>query len=248
MIGIRRVKAQAVLVAVGLVLGAPTVAVAATGGSSLAPSPLPSPGSAEPSTIVQPGNLTVSASGNGITVTGQESALLHDQLQFSGSVPASAAGQPVQIERLGRQTGWEWAQTVSTTVAPGGSFSASWQTNHIGRFSIRALVGAPLSAQATAASPTVTVTVYRPSLATQYGPGFYGHRTACGRRQPHAAVRDAGRDLLPRSHARGAGGRPGAVRQRGRLGPHRGDRTRTRNCGHGADRGRLAARAPGGLN
>ena len=29
-------------------------------------------------------------------------------------------------------------------------------------------------------SPTVSVTVYRPSIATLYGPGFYGHRTACG--------------------------------------------------------------------
>ena len=28
--------------------------------------------------------------------------------------------------------------------------------------------------------PSVTVTVYRPSIATLYGPGFYGRRTACG--------------------------------------------------------------------
>jgi hypothetical protein len=185
-IGIRRVNAHVVLAAVGVLLAAPSVAVAASGGSSLAPSPSPSPSpspapvSSEPSAIPAAGNLTVSASGNGITVASPESALLRNQLQVSGTVPASAAGQPVEIERLGRQTSWKWARTVGTTVAPGGSFSASWQTNHIGRFSIRALVGDPTSAQAAASSPTLTVTVYRPSLATQYGPGFYGQRTACG--------------------------------------------------------------------
>ncbi len=26
----------------------------------------------------------------------------------------------------------------------------------------------------------MTVIIYRPATATQYGPGFYGHRTACG--------------------------------------------------------------------
>src|SRR5207248_11222524 len=35
-------------------------------------------------------------------------------------------------------------------------------------------------ATASAGLPTVTVTVYRPSLATLYGPGFYGSHTACG--------------------------------------------------------------------
>ena len=34
--------------------------------------------------------------------------------------------------------------------------------------------------RAAPASPTLTVTVYRPAIATQYGPGFYGQRTACG--------------------------------------------------------------------
>jgi rare lipoprotein A len=177
-IGIRRANAHAVLAALGALLAVPAIAAASSGGSSLAPSP--SPVSAGPSATVQPGNLIVSASGDGITVVSHESALLRKQLQFSGNVPASASGQPVQIERLGRQTGWKWAMTASATVGPGGSFSTSWQTNHIGRFSIRAQVGPATSSQAAAASPTLTVTVYRPSLATQYGPGFYSQRTACG--------------------------------------------------------------------
>jgi hypothetical protein len=190
-IGIRRVDAHVVLAALGVLLAVPSIAIASSGGSSLSPSTM----SAGPSTIVQPGNLTVSASGDGITVASQESALLRNRLQFNGNVPASASGQPVEIQRLGRETGWRWTTTASTTVAPGGSFSASWQTNHIGRFSIRALVGASTSAQAAAASPTLTVTVYRPSLATQYGPGFYGQRTACGQVLKPSTIGVANRTL-----------------------------------------------------
>jgi rare lipoprotein A (peptidoglycan hydrolase) len=29
-------------------------------------------------------------------------------------------------------------------------------------------------------APTINVIVYRSAIATLYGPGFYGHRTACG--------------------------------------------------------------------
>jgi rare lipoprotein A len=200
-IGIRRVNAHVVLAALGVLLAVSSVAEASSGGSSLSPQPF-NPGLTP---IVAPGNLTLSASGDGITVASPESAVLSSWLQFSGTVPAGAAGQPVEIERLGRQTGWNWATTVSATVGPGGSFSASWQTNHIGRFSIRALVGAPTSAQTAAASPTsaqtaaasptLTVTVYRPSLATEYGPGFYGRRTACGQMLNPSTIGVANRTL-----------------------------------------------------
>jgi rare lipoprotein A (peptidoglycan hydrolase) len=64
-------------------------------------------------------------------------------------------------------------------VGPGGSFAAVWRVNHIGRFAIRAVIVAS-SARAATSSPTLTLTVYRAAIATQYGPGFYGNRTACG--------------------------------------------------------------------
>jgi rare lipoprotein A len=133
-------------------------------------------------TQVQPGNVSVQASGNGITVTTRSSALLRKQMRFSGSVASSAAGRIVEIERRGRQTGGTWAPTTHGTVGRDGSFSAMWPVNHIGRFSIRAVVKSSVAAvtRAAPASPTLTVTVYRPAIATQYGPGFYGSRTACG--------------------------------------------------------------------
>jgi rare lipoprotein A len=41
----------------------------------------------------------------------------------------------------------------------------------------------------------VTTTVYRQSIATQYGPGFYGQRTACGRRLTKTTIGVANRTL-----------------------------------------------------
>jgi hypothetical protein len=142
----------------------------------------PAPSSGSSGTSVQPGNAAVQASGNGITVTTRASAMLRNQLSFSGRVASSAAGQIVEIERRGRQTGWTWAPTTHGLVSSDGSFSAVWPANHIGRFAIRAVVAPRVAAitRAAPASPSLTVTVYRPAIATQYGPGFYGQRTACG--------------------------------------------------------------------
>ncbi len=177
----------AVLLAVsGLALAAPALVKAASGGSS------PSGGASGAGSIhggspqgagnplIQPGNLTVTASGNGITFGTRASALLRTPLRFSGSVGAGAAGNTIEIERRGRETHWTWAPTTHAVASSDGAFSAIWPTNHIGRFAIRAVVQAADSARAAAASPSLTVTVYRPSLATIYGPGFYGERTACG--------------------------------------------------------------------
>jgi rare lipoprotein A len=173
----------------------------APGGSGLAPSGT----SASPT--VQSGNVPVSTSGNGVTLTTNESAMLRRGLSFSGSAPSHLAGDVVEIQRSGHQTNWQWASTVSATIRSDGSFSAVWHTNHIGRFSMRAVVMSPgmaqsaaSSSQATAApsapsTPAVTITVYRPSLATLYGPGFYGHRTACGTKLTRTTIGVANRTL-----------------------------------------------------
>ena len=43
--------------------------------------------------------------------------------------------------------------------------------------------------------PTVTITVYRQSIATIYGPGFYGSRTACGQTLRPGTIGVANRTL-----------------------------------------------------
>lgn len=156
-------------------LALPGLALAGSGGAAPAKG-----GSSSSGAGVKPANVVVSASGNGITVQTVASEVLRRPTRFLGSVSRRDAGDLVEIQRRGRQTGFAWADTTHATVSSDGSFTATWPTNHIGRFAIRAVVLTGTAARAASASPSLTITVYRPSLATQYGPGFWGQRTACG--------------------------------------------------------------------
>lgn len=191
----RRVMTYVVLALAGL-LAPPAAALSASGGSGLAPSR----GSGAPSNPgapgVQSGNTPVTATSNGITLTTTASALLRSRLSFTGNAPAGAAGQPLVIERLGHETNWRWTPTAQATINRDGTFSTVWLTNHIGRFEIRAVVGGSSASPAGASSaPTVATTVYRPSIATLYGPGFFGRRTACGARLSPSTIGVANRTL-----------------------------------------------------
>jgi rare lipoprotein A len=193
-------------------LALPATGVAASGGGGVAPGGTtvasPSGSSPAPSPTVQSGNVPVTTTGNGVTLNTNASAMLRRGLSFSGTAPSHLAGDVVEIQRSGHQTNWQWTPTVTATIAPGGSFSAVWRTNHIGRFAMRAVVVQPGMAQsATSAArshavspggtstPALTITVYRPSLATLYGPGLYGHRTACGLKLTRTTIGVANRTL-----------------------------------------------------
>jgi rare lipoprotein A len=170
----------AVLLAIsGLTLAAPALVWAASGGTSPSGGSSVTGGGNSAGGQVKPGNIMVTATGDGITVQTRASAMLRSPTWFYGNVGSAAAGDTIEIERRGRETDWTWAPTTHGTAASDGSFSATWPTNHIGRFGIRAVVEQGETARAAALSPPLTITVYRPSLATYYGPGFYGQRTAC---------------------------------------------------------------------
>jgi rare lipoprotein A len=175
---VRRANAYVVasLAACACVLAAPAAGSASSGGSGLA---LPPNTNGDQQSIgqVQQGDVVLTASADGMTISARASTFLRHQLRISGSVPSTYAGDIVVIERNGHQTGWTWAATARATVASDGSFSAVWRTNHIGRFEIRAVIE---HAAASTYTPNVSVTIYRPALATIYGPGFWGSRTACG--------------------------------------------------------------------
>jgi hypothetical protein len=170
-------------------LALPTSGWASSGGSGS------SGASANQRASVQSGNASVSATGNGVTLQTNASSILRRGLAFSGTAPTRLAGDTVEIERYGHQTQWRWTSTLTTTIQSDGSFSAVWKTNHIGRFAIRAVVASPSLAQSATTTPSLTITIYRPSMATQYGPGFYGHRTACGVRLTKMTVGVANRTL-----------------------------------------------------
>jgi rare lipoprotein A (peptidoglycan hydrolase) len=77
----------------------------------------------------------------------------------------------VRLQRLDAAT-QRWRQIARANADASGAFIARWRPDHIGRTALRAIA-------AGAAAPLV-VTVYKPALATWYGPGFFGNETACG--------------------------------------------------------------------
>jgi rare lipoprotein A len=191
----RRAKAKLVVV---LILGAfalPALALANSGGAGVGTAA--GGGSSGQSTAggtVQPGNVTRTVSGNGITLSARISVLLRRQIHFAGRVTRSGAGRTVVIERLDKQVGWTPATTG--VVASNGSYAAVWQTNHTGRMAMRVIVGsAPLSSYAAASSPSLTLTVYRPAIATTYGEGSWGSQTACGETLTRHTIGVANRTL-----------------------------------------------------
>lgn len=127
----------------------------------------------------QPANLTVSATGDGMTIAARESALLRSPLLIDGALPTADAGRTIEVELSGARTHWTWQPVTQTQVRGDGSYSASWAPNRAGQFAVRAVIAQPGASMASSL-PTITVTVYRPATATLYGPGFWGHRTACG--------------------------------------------------------------------
>jgi rare lipoprotein A len=149
--------------------GAGTGPGSGSGSSGNTPAPPP----------VSSGNAPVTATSDGITITTQESAFLRPGLSVTGAVPGSDAGDTIEIDQLGSGSNATWVPVATATARSGGSFAATWRPSHAGQMTIRAeITGA--QASSAAAAPTVSVTVYRRSTATLYGPGFYGHRTACG--------------------------------------------------------------------
>jgi hypothetical protein len=180
---IRRATPYATALAIAAAFGVPSLAAASSGGSAPSSSGAAGAGSGGGQTLAptaQPANLTVTAAGDGMTISTTASAILRQGLTVTGSVSSASAGQTVEIELWGAKTHWIWQPVATAPVAANGTFAAVWPTNHIGRFSIRAVTGSGTGASTSASVPTVSVTVFRPSVATLYGPGFYGHKTACG--------------------------------------------------------------------
>jgi rare lipoprotein A len=174
------VNVVALLAAAAGVLCLPSVGQADTGGAGLSTGN-PGTQATGAGSGVAPGDTTVTATGNGITITTQVSGFLRNDLRFTGTVPKADAGDVIDIERLGHQTHWAWAPTTHAVAGADGAFTVVWHANHIGRFSFRAVIERAGASHAASASPTVTVTVFRLALATEFGPGFYGHTTACGK-------------------------------------------------------------------
>jgi hypothetical protein len=118
-------------------------------------------------------------------------AMLGGMVQFRGT---GTPGSAVSIQRLDPHTG-QWIEAATAQVDPEGNFAATWRADHIGVFSMRALPASSDQARASGAEPALRITVYKSALATWYGPGFYGRRTACGVRMSRQLLGVAHRGL-----------------------------------------------------
>ena len=151
----------------------PGLAWAGSGGAGTAPNSGSNP-------AVQPGNVPVSATSGGITLATNASAFVRSGLAVTGSVPAGDAGDAIEIDQLSAAPGSSWSPVATVQARSDGSFAAAWHTSPAGPLTIRAEIQGTQASTAAASAPSGSVTLYRRSIATLYGPGFWGQRTACG--------------------------------------------------------------------
>jgi rare lipoprotein A (peptidoglycan hydrolase) len=95
-----------------------------------------------------------------------------------GQLTVRDADRRVLIEYFNANHGWKQLAKGRTNSI--GAFTVALRPPHIGRFMFRATTAKAATAATTTATPMTPIEVYRPVVATIFGPGDYGGRTACG--------------------------------------------------------------------
>jgi rare lipoprotein A len=169
----------------GLAFAAPATAVAAD--APIAPVAA-SPGGMS---YDDPSAPTVFADGS--TLAAPLGQLVGATVTLHGVLAGSRPGDAVAVQRLDPLAGWVTATTA--TVAADGSYNAVWQVDKAGKTTVRAILATQAMTATRTASATAPVqgqgraiTLYRRAKVTWYGPGFYGRRTACGKRMSRALL------------------------------------------------------------
>ena len=104
-------------------------------------------------------------------------AIVGKHVRARGTMPG-AARRTVILQRLDKRRGWR--NVARTRVRSTERFELRWRADRSGRISLRAILAGARRAAAAGPPPIASVNVYRPALATFYGPGFFGNQTACG--------------------------------------------------------------------
>lgn len=158
----------------GAGLALPVAATADTGGT-----PAPTPG----------GTGTIDPN---FLLTTSKSGFVGSPLQITGFA-ADAAGQTVVIQSHVATGGWVPVATASAD--PKGNFATTWYPPTFGQYELRAALNGAQAADSTTASTSHSVRVYKRARASWYGPGFFGKRTACGKKLNRATTGVAHRSL-----------------------------------------------------
>jgi hypothetical protein len=111
-------------------------------------------------------------------ISGAGTALVGDTVRFRGQVRRRFARRLVRVQQL-EATTRRWTALARTRVRRDGTFAAHWRARRPGQFQVRAVLVRRRAASASV-SPALALTVFRPAIATWYGPGFFGNTTACG--------------------------------------------------------------------
>jgi rare lipoprotein A len=125
----------------------------------------------------------------GAAIVATPHVLVGKRARFTGTFHARDAGSSVTIERFDDAT-LAWTPLTTSQVQADGTYVAYWRADLAGRHRTRAsLVNAPAhnpdggaAAFSAAQGEEASMTVYRGAVASWYGPGFYGRKTACGQR------------------------------------------------------------------
>jgi hypothetical protein len=127
---------------------------------------------------VKLGNPLVRASGGGLTVAVRSTALLRGRVRIAGAAPRGAG--VVAIERRDAVAGW--VPVASAAVATDGRFAVVWRPDRVGTLQLRAVAGSAAAgvAEDDPSAPQLSLSVYRPGIASWYGPTSAGAMTACG--------------------------------------------------------------------
>jgi rare lipoprotein A (peptidoglycan hydrolase) len=96
----------------------------------------------------------------------------------TGVLRPGRSGRPIALEKYYPGSGWK--QIASSQSASDGTYRLAWTPVALGSFSLRVrFKGDTYNLSDTAAVPG-GVNVYRATVASWYGPGLFGNRTACG--------------------------------------------------------------------
>lgn len=119
------------------------------------------------------------------SVSGRNSIVGHS-VRVSGRVLPAGERRRVVIHAGGQQ--------MATTARRDGHFSESWHPRSTGSYRVK--VKARRNRLASGSGDRAgKVDVFRPAAASWYGPGFYGHRTACGQTLTTSTVGVANKTL-----------------------------------------------------
>ncbi len=137
-----------------------------------------------------PAGGTPTATVGALSVT-PDSLLERQVAVVTGSIGSAGAGRAVwlQVRPAGQSA---WTTVTHADADSSGAFAINWPATLSGQLTLR-VIGS--SAGSLAATPAAALDVYRRIVATWYGPGFYGNRTACGERLTKHLVGLASRTL-----------------------------------------------------